>query len=737
MNEKTYGALDRFRLIAAALVVAIHTSPLTGLSADADFFFTRILARIAVPFFFMVTGQFTAADCLEPCEQRHHALSPVNYFRVIWQKTKKITALYGLSILLYLPLGVYAGHYEQLSPAELARMLLFDGTFYHLWYFPACILGLALLELLSCFLRPALLAPGVILLYVLGLLGDSYYGFAANVPLLRECYGLLFETSSQTRNGIFFAPLFLFLGAWLGQCAEKLKLKITLPLFIISFGLMTWEAFTLRSLDVQRHDSMYLMLVPVMIFLYCLLLGLPCPVSKRARSVSAAVYVLHPAVIVAVRLLGRLLHLTDLLVDNALIHYLVVLTLSFSAAGILAFSGNPAKAHRSGRAADCPRSRAWIELDRKALAENVAFLKSRLPEGCRLMGAVKANAYGHGSVPIARELNRLGVRAFCVADVREGVELRKHFIRGEILVLGYTHPRQFSLLRRYRLTQTVLDYPYALALNQYGHALRVHLAIDTGMHRLGVPADNLKEIYRIWQLPHLTIEGMFTHLCACDVMQEREIQFTRRQISTFYQLADTLAEIGCNIPKLHIRSSYGILNEAAQPEGIPGKKEKQRTQEHYARAGIALYGLLSTREDTEEHSDSLRPVLSLKARVASVRPLHAGESAGYGMAFVAEHEMKIAAIAIGYGDGLPRALSGGGTEVLIAGHRAPVIGRICMDQTLIDVTEIPHVKSGDVAVLIGTSGTQSISAAEMAERAGTISNEILSRLGSRLRRIVV
>ena len=368
--------------------------------------------------------------------------------------------------------------------------------------------------------------------------------------------------------------------------------------------------------------------------------------------------------------------------------------------------------------------RAWIELDGAALRYNVSSLTAELPEHCELMPAVKAEAYGHGAVLISKELNQIGVQAFCVAAVAEGVQLRKHKIKGEILVLGYTHPEDFHLLSQYHLTQTVVDYPYACLLNEYGKTISVHIGIDTGMHRLGERWENMEQIYEIFEMENLRIEGMFTHLSADDTMTPEDQEFTNAQIHDFYEVVEKLKEQGYPCPKLHLQASYGIVN---YPD----------TAEDYARVGIALYGVLSTKEDTESCRIPLKPVLSLKVRVASVRSVHPGEAVGYGRQFIADHEMKIATLAIGYADGLPRTLSNGVGEALVKGYRVPIIGRICMDQTMIDVTEVPDVQSGDIAVIIGTSGEEEITACDIAEQTGTITNEILSRLGSRLERMWV
>ena len=394
------------------------------------------------------------------------------------------------------------------------------------------------------------------------------------------------------------------------------------------------------------------------------------------------------------------------------------------------------------------RSRAWVELDRAALEHNTAFLRSRLPEGCRLMPAVKADAYGHGAVPISRELNRLGVDAFCVACAAEGISLRQAGITGEILVLGYTSPEDFPLLRSFRLSQTVTDHPYALTLNRFGKAIHVHIGIDTGMHRVGIRCENLEEIAQVCGMENLIIDGLFTHLPASDSPLPQDRAYTRRQITAFYQVVTALRQKGFPCPGLHILASYGIMNllrgRADTLAGQENSSEKsgenfsdEMLAADYVRPGIILHGLLSTETDSRKWAGTLRPVLSLKTRVASVRLLHAGEPAGYGLAFTARRDTPIATISIGYADGLPRALSHGNGSVLIHGCRAPIIGRICMDQTLVDISAVPHVQTGDEVVVMGTSGSLEITAGQIAAQCDTITNEILSRLGTRLGRVLV
>lgn len=763
-TQRYYGWTDHFRLIAALLVIAIHTSPLSSLSGDADFFFTRVLARVAVPFFFMVTGQFIlgplfSSDPAVTLCPPHSPKSPAG--NALKRCLLKLCALYGISILLYLPLGIYAGHFRDISFTEVLKMLLFDGTFYHLWYFPACILGVLTTGLMSRIfsLRGATVLSAF--LYAAGLLGDSYFGLVEKIQFLHTMYEGMFRFFSYTRNGLFLAPLFLLLGVWAGKLcpadrgcpvSSLTAHPVSLPeqtdqpsaftaaiSLILSFAAMTAEAFLLRRFELQRHDSMYIFLVPTVFFLYLLLLSVPAvPSRKSLRTAAMWIYILHPAFIVVVRGMAKVLHLTPLLIDNSLLHYLAVATLASGTGLLLAWltdkviqkkacisaADMPGTVQDSYPATSCTAHRAWIELDSEALGHNVRYLQSLLPEGCRLMPAVKANAYGHGAIPITGELNRLGIRSFCVACASEGIELRKAGIKGEILILGYTPPEQLPLLHHYRLSQTILDYAYAETLKQSGVRLHVHIAVDTGMHRVGIRCEDTEQIAAVYAFQNLTVDGIYTHLSACDSGSPESRTFTEYQIAAFYQVTELLQANGCPCRGVHLLSSYGILN---YPEAA----------EDYVRPGIALYGLLSSDEDSR--LSPLRPVLSLKARVVSVRTLYQGESAGYGLAYTAKRDMKLAVLSIGYADGLPRTLSGGNGRVLIHGYSAPILGRICMDQTLVDVSGIPdgEIAQGDTAVLIGRSGTQEITAGELADQCGTITNEILSRLGARLDRVVL
>lgn len=682
--------IEYFRVAAAFLVVAIHCSPLLTYSETADFIFTRVLARAAVPFFFMVTGYFVIG---KPEKTRKFL--------------KKTGVIYLASILLYLPLNLYAGNFEGLTPGAALTQLLFEGTFYHLWYLPAALLGVLVASLLARS-RAGLGIAGA--LYLLGLLGDSYWGLVSGVPVVSYVYNVIFSVAGYTRNGLFFAPLFLLLGA--AMRGDRLPGRgVSAAGLAAAFALMLAEALLLRRLGWQRHDSMYVFLPGVMYFLFALLLIPRGRAAGWMAPFSLLVYILHPWVIVLVRGAARAAGLWGPLVENSVGHYLAVCLGTAPAAAVILLFWRRIRPVRPD-----DRGRAWVEVDSGALRQNAEALRSILPGGCELMAVLKCEAYGHGAVKSARLLNGCGVRAFAVACAAEGVQLRRAGVKGVILILGWTAPESFECLARYHLTQTVTEPDYARALSAFGRNIDVHIKIDTGMHRLGTDPGDIAGIEEIFSLPHLRVTGMFTHLCVSDSLSAESRSFTEGQVGRFFALADALRRDGYDPGKLHTQSSYGLLN---YPDARCA----------YARVGIALYGVKSSAGDDVGVWPGLVPALSLKARVEQVRSLPAGAGLGYGLAYTTARASRIAVLPIGYGDGYPRGC--GGAEVLVNGHRAPVIGRVCMDQLFVDVTDCGEVRPGDTVVLIGPG----LPCEELAGHCGTISNEILSRLGKRLPRV--
>ncbi|MBB6451671.1 serine/alanine racemase [Salirhabdus euzebyi] len=701
---KNTGALDIFRVIAAFLVVAIHTSPLYTMNETADFVLTRIIGRIAVPFFIMVTGYFLYTSIA----RRDKA-----YIKGF---VLKIGAIYLISMILFLPINFYSGYMEEnLLWGNLIKDILFDGTFYHLWYLPAMILGVLLVTSgiqRFGFTMSFLVA---ILLYGMGLLGDSYYGLVQQTHILTTFYDVIFTLFDYTRNGLFFVPIYLLLGMVISKSNKRISTKHIVIGLVVSSVFLLIEGLLLNSLSWQRHDSMYILLVPCMYFLFLFLLQLPGKNTKTLRNLSLIIYLIHPWMIVLVRGFAKVIHQEQLFINNNFIHYLTVSFLSFLAAWIVTYflpKGRKRKIDLS------PDNRAWVEIDLAALRHNAKELQRILPNHCQLMPVVKANAYGHGDVAIARELMRAGLKMFAIATLAEGVRLRQYGIKGDILILGYTNPKELASLEKYNLIQTVVDFPYARTLNEYPKKVRVHIKIDTGMHRLGVNVENLAEIEKVFECKNLKVEGMFSHLSVSDSLVEEDVEFTQKQIQQFYQMIDSLKAKGYDTGKLHIQASYGILN---YPDLACD----------YARAGIALYGVLSA-DDKVRANVHLKPVLALKARIALIKEIQPGEVISYGRQFTAKSKMKIATVTIGYADGIPRRLYENNAYVILHSKTAPIIGRICMDQLMIDVSHIHEVKNNDVVTIIGVDGTEQIRCEDIARQCGTITNDILSGLGPRL-----
>lgn len=704
-KNESYSGIDYFRFIAALLIVAIHTSPLSSFSETGNFIFTRIVSRVAVPFFFMTSGFFLISRYTCNAEKLEAFI-------------KKTTLIYGVAILLYIPINVYNGYFkmDNLLP-NIIKDIVFDGTLYHLWYLPASIIGAAIAWYLVKKLNypKALMVASV--LYLIGLFGDSYYGITEKISCLNSLYTYIFQVTDYTRNGIFFAPIFFILGGFIADNRPQITFGKSFLGFAISLALMLGEAMILHHFDLQRHDSMYVFLLPCMYFLFIVILHFKGKRLVSLRTASLIIYIIHPMMIVVIRLFSKLLHIQKLFVENSIVHYFAVCLTSVVFSVVLTAMWNKYKPKKAKHTADTDR--AYLEIDLNNLEHNVKVLKRAMPQKCELMAVVKAEAYGHGLYEIATHLNKIGVKAFAVATIDEGIKLRQYGVLGEILILGYTAPARAKELRKYDLTQTLIDYKYALLLDKQGYDVMTHIKVDTGMHRLGFDAKDIEKISAVFSMKHIKVSGIYTHLCAADSIDEKDIFFTNVQIESFYNLLNQLKEKGITIPKIHIQSSYGLLN---YPE----------LKCDYVRVGVSLYGVLSSPNDrTKLHLD-LRPVLSLKSRVILLREIKKGESVGYSRSFVANRDSLIALLPVGYADGYPRNLSCGKSYVLINGHQAPVVGKICMDQLAVDVTDIPNVKTGSIATLIGKDGKEEITAPMVAESAESITNELLSRMGHRL-----
>ncbi|EOS22736.1 hypothetical protein C806_03348 [Lachnospiraceae bacterium 3-1] len=340
-QRKNYGAIDQFRLVAALFIVAIHTGPLQSFSETGDFLVTYCMGRVGVPFFLMVTGFFVLAPYQKFQGRTSNKAETASLkVRKFLQKT---IILYGAAILLYLPVKIYAKQWSD-SPWEWLKEIFFDGTFYHLWYLPAVLMGcLLLIGMMHCF-SPLTISLITFLLYVVGTAGDSYYQLVSQAPVLKTFYEGIFGISSYTRNGIFFAPIYLWMGVVIANGKlEMVTRKAALGLLISMAG-MLGEGFLTFTMEWQKHNSMYLLLIPVMFFLFELLLSMDVTSFALARDLSMCVYIIHPISIILVRGAADAVKMTDLFVKQSLVHYLTVcavsLVLSFVTAKMMEFMKN-------------------------------------------------------------------------------------------------------------------------------------------------------------------------------------------------------------------------------------------------------------------------------------------------------------------------------------------------------------------------------------------------------------
>ena len=367
--------------------------------------------------------------------------------------------------------------------------------------------------------------------------------------------------------------------------------------------------------------------------------------------------------------------------------------------------------------------RCYAEISLEAIGHNIREVKKRLPEGVKLLGVVKANAYGHGAVPVASYLENQ-VDYFATATIEEAVELRENGISAPILILGYVSPSQYGDLVEYDITQTIDSYAQALALEKeaarQNRKAKAHLAVDTGMTRIGfqVTEHDADEAAKIADLPHIELEGMFTHFSCAD---QEDKTYCSMRMEKYDKMTALLAERGVTIPLRHICNSAGIM-------------EFDDHRFEMVRSGIITYGIYPSEEVKKERLD-LIPALSWKSHVIHVKEVGPGIGVSYGATYVTEKPMtRIATVSAGYADGYPRALSNQGC-VLIHGKKAPIIGRICMDQMMVDVTDIPDVQVEDVVTLVGTDGDETITIEEIANPAARFDYEMLCDISSRVTRV--
>ena len=369
-------------------------------------------------------------------------------------------------------------------------------------------------------------------------------------------------------------------------------------------------------------------------------------------------------------------------------------------------------------------NRVYAKIDMDAAAYNMEQMKKRIGGGARLIAVVKTDAYGHGAVPLAEVFEKLDyVWGYAVASLDEGMILRKHGIKKPILVLGCVFPDQYDDMVRNDIRAAVYMEEMALgmaeAAKKAGKKSYIHIKTDTGMGRIGFPVseESADIIERISKLEDIKIEGMFTHFAKAD---ETDKTYTYDQHRKFMWMKEQMEKRGVEIPYYDCDNSAGIID-------FPDMKHD------LARAGISTYGMYPS-EEVNQNAVDLKPVLSLVSHVIFVKTVEPGTSISYGGTFVAPEKMRVATIPVGYGDGYPRSLSNKGT-VLIHGKRARILGRVCMDQFMVDVTDIPDVKFMDQAVLIGEDQGDRITVEELAGLSGRFNYEFVCCLGKRIPRV--
>ena len=370
-----------------------------------------------------------------------------------------------------------------------------------------------------------------------------------------------------------------------------------------------------------------------------------------------------------------------------------------------------------------PYSRVYATVNLDAVASNMRSMRDTLPASTLIMGSVKADGYGHGSVPVAKTIEPY-VFGYAVATIDEGIILRRHGINKTILILGVTHESRYEDLLRYDIRTAMFQYEKAkklsdLALKQ-GKKAVVHLALDTGMSRIGMKADreHAKEAAAIAALEGIEVEGLFTHFARAD---ETDKSAYEEQYRRYKEFLGYLKELGVKIPIRHCSNSAGIVESL------------ESNHMDMVRAGIAIYGMYPS-DEVDHNSVKLTPAMEIKSCITYIKEIEAGTAVSYGGTFVADHTMKVATIPVGYGDGYVRSLSGKG-DVLIHGKRAAILGRICMDQFMVDVTDIPDVQEDDEVTLLGSDGAECITMEELAEKSGGFHYEMICDIGKRIPRV--
>ncbi len=306
-------SMDKFRIIAAILIIAIHIFPFASINETLDFVFTHVICRIGVPFFFMITGYFVLPKAIEDK-------------RKLIKYTLKIVKIYAICILIYLPINIYARQLQNLTILEIIKNICINGTFYHLWYFPAIILGIWVTYFLVKHLNKTLSLISITILYIIGVFGDSYFGISKQITIISKIYDAIFMIADYTRNGLFFAPIFISLGYSFNNMKNKISQNKSAIFTIIFTFFMIFEGIILKHFNLQKHDSMYFMLVPTMFFIFNILVQINNENNKKLRNIATIIYIIHPMFIIFIRGVAKIIGLENIMINNSVINYILVVT---------------------------------------------------------------------------------------------------------------------------------------------------------------------------------------------------------------------------------------------------------------------------------------------------------------------------------------------------------------------------------------------------------------------------
>ncbi|MGX7013950.1 alanine racemase [Vagococcus silagei] len=700
MKEKSQAGLDYFRWVSTLMVIAIHTFPFHFLGKFiGDELITLTIFRIAVPFFLLVTGYYVLGPYLK-------ARNYTNVKR-IKISLKKWLQVYGLVVLGYAPL-IYLTQPEiaKWSFFKIVQEILFGGFMYHLWYFPGLIVGMLLLLWLLKRLpsQSVLIITGV--LYVIGTLGETYYFLLKSIFHSTAAIDFILMVFGTTRNGVFFTPLFLLLGALM--YGRKIQWLNHFTLFWVL--LIVAEGSLVHLYQLEKHDAMYLTLpfISICLFQYLLTINIENKI-KKYRHLTLWVYLVHPYWIYIFFVIQKVLSIKI----PAFFVFVLVSLLSIVSSVIFDLLIAKFKVRRMRQKKGLQQislERGVKKIDQTALLANLTQIQS-FENVQRVMAIVKANAYGTDAVEVALLLEKAGVTDFGVATLHEGIVLRKGGVRGSILILGYTDASLVKEIQYYDLLQTIVSLEHAKQLLQQTiQPLRVHVKVDTGMHRLGFDADEIEEIISLSKFKQLKIEGIFSHLGSADDDSLIAIERVRAQQERYDWVLEQLAARGLDFGMTHLQSSYAIVNYPDM---------------HYdmVRAGLFLYGYFGDIETKLDTKISLQPIMVLSGQVIQIHELKKGDLVGYGETCQMNEGSKIGIVSLGYADGISRGAAQF-IKVKFDGQEYPIVGRICMDMLIVDFTTAENDPTRCYVEILKNIE-------EISTQLQTISNETLSRLGNR------